>query len=167
MYAEWWIDVITKVTSKLSDFYHLIMLSWPVEAQIAHLLPSCNFLFLSLYLLCFLFHFLNRYMRVLFFHNCLWLLLLDTFSMQAAEGGVFRLGGIPSLQLFNIYSYSLFLIFWPAFPSTRCLLLQDFSPKTPPTCPVPFVSLINIKSSPTRLTIPVKNQNNWWLFDWP
>lgn len=35
----------SKVTSKLSDFYHLIMLSWLVEAQIAHLLSACNFPF--------------------------------------------------------------------------------------------------------------------------
>lgn len=36
----------------------------------------------------------------------------------------------------------------------------------PCTCLLPFVSLINMKAATTCPTVSLKEQNNWWLFDW-
>lgn len=155
-----WTDVISKVPGKDARFYHLIMLLWLAEGQIA-CLSSLNHFSPSPFALSYVPLFqINASIRFKCASLC-----QGSFLPARIHRRVKAMHRIKNLSC-NAFIQHLLLLFSVSrlLPSTQ---RQQSFPRMPCTCPLAFISLINMKAGTTCPSVPVENQNNWWLFDWP
>lgn len=122
-------------------FYHLVMMLWLADGQIAHL-PSWIISLLSLFTPSLSYvSFLQVNAYVYFLYKSLHISFIPAVFLCVC------VGWSCTVQPFHIALLYSFLFFLPAF-TIHLFVLPNFSPKVPPTCPLPFVSLINIKPAP-------------------